>query len=408
MKRMLCIASAAVILFGMCGTGEAKTLEEILREKGVITEEDYQEAIKDNALASYELGKGLTVQTRDGKFLANVGGRLQVRFTYEDFDDSSVDNDASFSIRRMKLWLQGNAFNENLFYKFQAEFGSGSGELQDAYMGYTFAEPFELTIGQMKPPQARQELTSSAKQLFVDRSLANDTFDVGRDIGVAAAGSFAGHLVDYMIGGFNGNGPNEPNVGDDFMFAVRLDINPLGQFKMDEVSFDEEQPLLNIGGSFISSNFVADAAAADDISTDNEIWDQVLDETFSVTFGDKLDYELYTANLNLLWRGANFAAEYYYLHADPDDGSSFHADGYYIQGGYMVIPATLELAARYSAINSGGGAPNPFDEQQYQFGINYYYAKHNAKVQADYTHVNNDEVSNADDNIYRIQAQLIF
>jgi phosphate-selective porin len=406
---MLCVAGAAVAFFAMCGTGQAKSLEEILREKGVITEEDYKEAVKNNDMAFYKPGRGITVETRDGKFSANVGGRMQVRYTYTDFDDSAVDDSSSFFIQRMKVWLQGNAFHKDLTYRFQHDFRSGN--LEDAYIGYKFAEPFKLTIGQMKPAQARQELNPSSKSLFVERSLANDTFNVGRDLGVQATGSFAEHLVEYRIGGFNGNGPNRNNGGDDHMVALRLDINPLGEVEMDESSFGDENLLLNIGGSFISSNFVS--AAADDVNNDNEVWEQVLgdpdDVLFAATFGDELEYELYTVNLHSRWRWATFGAEYYFLDAEPDEGGDFDADGYYIQGGYMIIPNTLELAARYSAIESDDDdAPEQFDEQQYQFGVNYYLAKHNAKLQADFTHINDDENDDADDNIVRLQAQLIF
>jgi phosphate-selective porin len=409
MKRMLCVAGAAVAIFAMCGPGQAKTLEEILREKGVITEEDYKEAVKNNDMAFYKPGRGITVETRDGKFSANVGGRMQVRYTYTDVDDSSEDDESSFFIQRMKFWLQGNAFLKDLTYRFQYDFRSGN--LEDAYIGYKFAEPFKLTIGQMKPAQARQELNPSSKSLFVERSLANDTFNVGRDLGVQATGSFAEHLVEYRIGGFNGNGPNRNNGGDDHMVALRLDINPLGEVEMDESSFGDENLLLNIGGSFISSNFVS--AAADDVNNDNEVWEQVLgdpdDVLFAATFGDELEYELYTVNLHSRWRWATFGAEYYFLDAEPDEGGDFDADGYYIQGGYMIIPNTLELAARYSAIESDDDdAPEQFDEQQYQFGVNYYLAKHNAKLQADFTHINDDENDDADDNIVRLQAQLIF
>lgn len=409
MKRMLCVAGAAVAIFAMCGPGQAKTLEEILREKGVITEEDYKEAVKNNDMAFYKPGRGITVETRDGKFSANVGGRMQVRYTYTDVDDSSEDDESSFFIQRMKFWLQGNAFLKDLTYRFQYDFRSGN--LEDAYIGYKFAEPFKLTIGQMKPAQARQELNPSSKSLFVERSLANDTFNVGRDLGVQATGSFAEHLVEYRIGGFNGNGPNRNNGGDDHMVALRLDINPLGAVEMDESSFGDENLLLNIGGSFISSNFVS--AAADDVNNDNEVWEQVLgdpdDVLFAATFGDELEYELYTVNLHSRWRWATFGAEYYFLDAEPDEGGDFDADGYYIQGGYMIIPNTLELAARYSAIESDDDdAPEQFDEQQYQFGVNYYLAKHNAKLQADFTHINDDENDDADDNIVRLQAQLIF
>jgi hypothetical protein len=50
-----------------------------------------------------------------------------------------------------------------------------------------------------------------------------------------------------------------------------------------------------------------------------------------------------------------------------------------VQAGYMVLQKTLELAVRYSAIEStADNASDQFDKKEYQAGINYYFAKHNA------------------------------
>jgi phosphate-selective porin len=417
MKNVFCTAVAVLAMVGLSGTAQAKSLEDILRDKGVITEEDYKEAVKNNDLASYVPGKGITAQSRDGNYVAHVGGRLQARYTFESFDDSAEEDESSFSIRRMKFWLSGNVFSKDLTYKWQMNFGGGDSVLEDAWAAYQFAKPFKLTVGQMKPAQSRQELTSSGKQLFIDRSLANDTFNLGYDLGVQASGSFADHLVEYMVGGFNGNGGNESNVEDEHMFAARIDINPFGQYKMDEVSFGDDKLLLNIGGSFATATFIPGDAG--NVSGGNEIYDKALDldgnldpensATFIAAFGDELDWDLYTANLHARWKGATFGAEYFRLNAEPDTGDDFDADGYYVQAGYMVVPKTLELAARYSAIEStDDNAPEQFDKQEYQAGVNYYFAKHNAKLQADYTHVKDDLNDDADDNIIRLQAQVIF
>lgn len=411
MKKMLSAAVLAFTAWGLAPPAEAKTLEEILREKGVITEEDYKEATKKSDVASYQPGKGITLSTRDGKTTAQVGGRLQARYTFQDAD--AGEDTSNFSIRRMRLWLQGNVFSKDLFYKFQSDFGSGDGELLDAYAGYEFADPFALTLGQYKPPQSRQELTSSGSQLFVDRSLANETFNLGRDIGLTASGQFADHRVEYMVGVFNGNGPNQGNAGNEHMIAGRIDVNPLGAFKMDEAGWPEEKPLLNIGASYAREKMTASDAG--EINGDNDVLDKALDidgigeAAFAAAFGDELEWNVYTANLHLKWLGATLGAEYYRLNAEPDAGSDWDADGYYVQAGYQVIPKTLEVAARYSAIESkDDNAFEKFDKSETQFGVNYYFARHNAKLQADYTVVNDDLNDNRDDNLFRLQAQVIF
>ncbi len=135
--------------------------------------------------------------------------------------------------------------------------------------------PLIVQVGQFKPPQARQELTGAGKQLFPERSLANDTFNLGRDKGVQAAGSFADKLVAYRLGLFNGNGPNTSNADDNHMVAGRIDINPLGAYAMDEAGWTSDKPLVNLGGSFAWEK-VGPNDVGTKFSTDNDVMDVAL------------------------------------------------------------------------------------------------------------------------------------
>ncbi len=408
--RTLTVTLAALF---MVSTAQAKSIEEILKEKGVITAEEYVEATQKNDLAYYRPGKGLTVETADGNYRVRIGGYAQLLYTFTDFD-SQADNDKSnFSIRRFKLQLQGNLVSKNLGYKFQADMKTGF-TTEDAFMNYKFGAPLTLQLGQYKPPQARQELTSASRQLFPERSLANDTFNLGRDLGVQAAGSFAGKLVGYRVGLFNGNGPNTSNPDNHHMFAGRIDINPLGEYKLDEAGWPSARPLVNLGASAAWEKITA-ADVGSSFNRDNDVLDVALGldklsaANFTAAYGDDLSWLLWTANLNATWLGATFASEYYHLNADPDQGDDWNADGYYVQAGYQMIPETLELGVRYAAVEStDANASAKFDKSQIQGGVNYYFAKHNAKLQADFTKVNDDLVKNNDDNIVRLQAQFYY
>jgi len=58
------IAAAAVLATAIIANGaSAKTLEDVLKEKGVITEEDYKEVSKVKPI-DYKLGKGFTFTLR--------------------------------------------------------------------------------------------------------------------------------------------------------------------------------------------------------------------------------------------------------------------------------------------------------------------------------------------------------
>ncbi|MDT8443992.1 MAG: porin [Desulfuromonadales bacterium] len=412
MRTLMGVFLCGLLVSLVSENAQARTLEEILKDKGVITAKDYAEANKDSRV-TYSLGKGLTATSTDGNSSLRLGGYAQLIYRLTDFDDSTKDNKSDFDIRRFKLQLQGNVFSKNFGYKFQSEMASGF-KTEDAYLNYKFGAPLILQVGQFRPPQARQELTSSSRQLFPERSLANDTFNLGRDQGIQAAGSFADKLVDYRLGLFNGNGPNTSNADDNHMVAGRIDISPLGAYKMDEAGWPSDKLLVNIGGSFAWEK-ISSADIGSGFDKDNDVMDIALGldsltaSTFNSAYGSDLTWLLWTANLNATWMGATFAGEYYTLNADPDFGSDWDADGYYLQASYQVLPEKLELGVRYSTIDStDGNASARFDKNETQLGANYYFAKHSLKLQTDVTLVKDDLNSDKDDTIVRLQAQFTY
>ena len=411
MGMALCGLSVASLgLFS--NTAQARSLEQILQEKGVITAEDYAEVQK-SQLVSYQPGKGLVAATADGNYKIRIGGYAQLIYRYTDFDNKATDDTSDFDLRRFKLQIQGNLVNKKFGYKFQGEISNGF-KTEDAFLNYTFATPFKVQFGQFKPPQARQELTSASRQLFPERSLANDTFNLGRDQGVQASGSFADKLVEYRLGLFNGNGPNVSNPDNRHMLAGRIDVNPLGAVKMDEAGWTSDKPLLNIGGSF-AWNKVGGNDVGSKFDKDNDVMDVALGldsldaAAFNALYGDELTWLLWTGNINATWMGASFATEYYHLNANPDQGDDWDADGYYVQAGYQILPKQLEVALRYSAIKSDDdNASAQFDKSETQVGVNYYLVGHAAKVQADYTMKSDDMVDNKDDRVARLQLQFYY
>lgn len=392
--------------------GEARTLEEILKDKGVITAEDYAEASK-STLVSYKPGKGISATSADGQSSLKIGGWAQFIYRYTDKDDPAKDNISDFDIRRFKLVFQGNLLSKNFGYKFQGDVSSGF-RTEDAFVNYKVAAPLTLQAGQFKPPQARQELISAARQLFPERSLANDTFNLGRDQGLQASGSLADKRLEYRLGIFNGNGPNISNPDDNHMVAGRIDINPLGAVAFDEAGWTDDKPKLNLGASFAWEKISASDVGSG-FDKDNDIMDVALNldgltaTTFATAFGNDLSWLLWTANMDATWKGASFAAEYYRLNADPQSGNDWNASGYYLQAGYQILPKQLEIAARYSSIKSTDTqASAHFDKSETQLGVNYYFSAHTVKLQSDLTLVTDDWNPNQDDMIARLQFQFYF
>lgn len=401
------------VLIGQASIAQSKGLEEILKEKGVITAEEYREATQKNDPAYYK--KGLVVESRDGNYKAKVGGYAQMIYRNTAVDDKTKSDKSDFDIRRFKLQLKGYVVSPRIGYKFQGEMASGF-KTEDAYVNYKFNSALTLQVGQYKPPQARQELTSASKQLFPDRSMANDTFNLGRDQGLQAAGSFADKLVEYRVGIFNGNGPLVKNPDDKHMYTGRVDINPLGSYKMDEAAWTSDKLLFNLGASFARNTVSAlDVEGKGKFNTDNDVMEKALgldglsSVDFATNYGSDLTWLLWTANLNARCQGFTFAAEYYNLNADPAKGADWDADGYYAQIGYQLIPQRLELGLRRAAIKSTDAvASAKYDKTEIQFGVNYYFAKHGLKLQSDIALVEDDLNQDQDDTLFRLQAQFSY
>src|ERR1035438_8737652 len=114
MKKLILFLAVLGVLLQSQGAF-AKTLEDVLKEKGVITEEDYKEVTKSKPF-NYQIGKGFTMTTPDEKFQLTLGGRLQFRYTFTDFDvNNSAKSDMSqWDAKRIRMIAQGYAFSKDL------------------------------------------------------------------------------------------------------------------------------------------------------------------------------------------------------------------------------------------------------------------------------------------------------
>ncbi len=133
------LAAAVTLAAVLAGQNAfAKTLEDVLKEKGVITEEDYKTVTKSRPL-DYKLGKGFTFTSPDEKFQLSMGARLQARYTFTDLDNNATTSDSSkWEVRRMKMWMNGYAYTKDLTYLLQVDFvqGSSSKSWIPAYLNY--------------------------------------------------------------------------------------------------------------------------------------------------------------------------------------------------------------------------------------------------------------------------------
>jgi len=417
----------AVILAGQIA--DAKTLEDVLKEKGVITEEDYKEVTKTKPF-NYQLGKGATFTTQDEKFQLTLGGRMQFRYTYNDFDtiNGTKSNKSEWDAKRIRLIAQGYAYTKDLTYKLEfdprvlanASPGNSKG-LIESYMNYRLIDEAQIKVGQMKTPFARQELTSDGALQFVDRSIVVDAFKPSYDIGAMLNGKIADGLVYYYAGVFNGSGQTTlrgAGAANDNMFAARIAVNPLGDMAYSEADLDGSvKPLLSIGANYFMTTLNKTGAVLDNINSNYAASSGWLGKGLGggkFATNDKIDIDSYGVDLAFKWMGLSLQGEYLLGEAESQRTATKNhlmARGFYAQAGYMIIPKTLEVAVRYSYFDPNDSVAN--DHITEQIGaISYYFNKHNLKIQGDVGNIHTQSSANptkpTDDMQYRLQAQIIF
>jgi phosphate-selective porin OprO/OprP len=137
----------------------------------------------------------------DGKFKMKVRGRVLVDAEHIDQDEriTGFQDVNGAEIRRARLGIEGVVWYD---WKYIAEvdFAGDSVAVKDAFLQYT-GWPVDITIGNYRPYNALEELTSSNYITFMERAAFIEAFTIDRQVGVglskaaehwtAAAGVFS-------------------------------------------------------------------------------------------------------------------------------------------------------------------------------------------------------------------------
>lgn len=341
--------------------------------------------------------------------------RLQFRFVDEMPPDSvqlpgtTAGGQAkpSFRIRRAKTSLEGWFWKEELTFELQLSWAgpeagaSTETPLEDAVLNWDASKKgaFVITIGQMKVPLGRQEMTSSGKQQFVERSLLNLEFTRGRDVGIQFSGRLAKDKLSYYAGIFNGNAASRPsNDNTKLQYNARVSFEPKGKVAFSESAFEGwDAPLFAIAGSF-EHNDLSGATNLTDLKT-----------------------TILGADVVFKSKGFSLFAEYYDRKRTPESVSgssttsgggavgasgSYKSNGYNVQAGYFLKRDTLEVAARVAGWDpTNQTSSNDITERG--GSINYFIRKHALKIQADFRALR-DEARRATTKELRVQTQFMF
>ena len=440
-------------LFTLASSAQA-ALEDILYEKGIITEEEWSKSKAESEKAieeehqkrdmaieeehkkvektleeehkkidqefpiSLRYKDGFDLQTRDGKFEMKIQGRLQLRYSYDQegdgfkpqdptvYDDKDV---SSFRVRRARIKIGGHGYWPWL--KYYAEYDWVSNTMLDYRLDIAKFKWATLRVGQWKIDYNRERVDSSGAQQFVERSIVNSSFTLDRQIGVRLGGHLfegtPGYLV-YNIGVFTGAGINQKhNDNTNMLYMGRIQWNFLGRdvpFTQSDVHYSQ-LPIASI--AFAGAHNITDRikfptsnSRASDIAGM-----PVVDGRFEINQG--------VQEFAFKWNGLSIQEEFHVKKViDRSRSSSGTSYGAYAQVGYFphavldIIPRPLEFAYRYAFVDPAGVLGNHI-VREHTVAANWFFAGHRNKLTVDYSHLTQEGGFTPNDRV-RVQWDVSF
>ena len=347
----------------------------------------------------------LYVQQRGPEIKLVLGGFVQINFEGSDafafngnFGQSAIDD--RFRLRRARLNLTGD-YAEQFDFKVEGDFGQNDGTNNnrtafsgtDIWLNWHQFPAAQIKAGQYKAPFGLEQLTPDYSLYTIERTLPTGAITPDRQIGIELWGKpFTSiwpkqkDLLTYYAGIFNGNGRNiTVNDSNEFMYVGRLELQPFkgkifglpsfiklggdGLYSRDNAGVNISQSgnlLVNADGSL--SPFTLP-------SPDNRAaWS--VDAWFELGPFDLIGEYLQE---HVQGRTVNGVAPTF---------SNFMTDGFYVTGGYFLIPKKLQAVVQWQYLNPGQKG----NDGIYSIlgGLNYYIHGDDLKLMVNYIHTWSD------------------
>ena len=345
------------------------------------------------------------VQQRGSEIKLVLGGFIQANF--EDGDVSAFEGRFGqtalkdrFRLRRARINLTGD-FAENFDFKVEGDFENSDGlsssrtafEATDIFVNWHQFPEAQIKLGQWKAPFGLEQTTPDTTLYLIERSLPTGAITPERQIGVQLWGKpFASVWPDqkdwltYYAGIFNGNGRNTTvNDNNNFMYVGRLE-STLFKNKL----WGQESSL-KLGADVLNSRDDKGTNISQSlnllVNDDGSLSPFVLPGADERTAWS-VDAWLKLGPFDLI---GEFLQER--VHPRTPNGvapefSKFTTDGFYVTGGYFLIPKKLQLAARWEHLNPGQKGNDGI--QSITGGLNYYIHGDDLKLMVNYIHTWSD------------------
>src|SRR5947199_10846235 len=309
------------------------------------------------------------VQQRGSEIKLVLGGFIQANF--EDGDVSAFEGRFGqtalkdrFRLRRARINLTGD-FAENFDFKIEGDFEQSDGlsssrtafEATDIFVNWHQFPEAQVKIGQWKAPFGLEQLTPDTTLFIIERSLPTGAITPERQIGVELWGKpFASVWPDqkdwltYYAGIFNGNGRNiSNNDNNNFMYVGRLE-STLFKSKMWGESY------LKLGADVLNSRDDAGTNISQSlnlkVNADGSLSPFTL-PTAAERTAWSVDAWLRLGRFDLIGECLQERVHPRTVNGVPPGFDRFTTDGFYVTGGYFLIPKKLQAVVQWQHLNPG-------------------------------------------------------
>lgn len=371
------------------------------------------------AHAEFALGdetRGATVKVGDEtdlKVRVRLQPRLDIGDLLKDTASGQYISETDLYVRRIRLEMTGHLV-KNLKYNLTLSAdkddqrssstgrnGNSTFGVHYAYLDYKFVDAASLRFGQYKLPFSRVSLSSSSKQLLIERPASTESgkklFGDYEQTELMLHGKVAGGIFNYMLAVADGADTNQAgtaltNPEGDPAYIGRLEFSPPGWIEKSKSDAHLGQGKHMTFGVHAGTQqgLKAFGSAA---STDRNL--QGAD--FSMHIGG------FTAQAELMqWTVSQTAL------ADVEP------KGWYAQVGYLIPGVNIEPVARYEIYDHNSNTTTDREDKITTVGFNWYAKGHGLKIGANWVHTEfgtgNLSGSNpsTERDVYQIQTQLYF
>jgi phosphate-selective porin OprO/OprP len=421
---------------------------DILKEKGIITDQEYQDLKKKvdrkkkNEEKEYTVkwNNGINVNRNDGAVEVKVGGRIQfdwggispdsgLKWNEENgvYGDNALKGNG-VEFRRARFSISGTLW-ENYLFKAQYDFAGGDADFADVYLGVTNVPVVgTLLVGQMREPFSLEELTSSNYITFMERSLPTSTFSPGRNSGIRANSTLLNKRLTWSLGAFYGdtNNDGDSSFGD----VTNVDLT----FRLTGLPFytNKGEKLLHLGLGY-SYQFRDEGKTTEQYRTrpESHLTDVRLVDTGQIGLDSA---NLLNPELAVVWGPFSLQGEYYWTKLSSIEANDPTFQGAYLFGSWFITgehrpystsaarfgrvtpkgnffdngPGAWELAARWSWIDLTDKLVEGGEENNFTFGVNWY-LNPNYRLMFNYIYADVEDRANAEDgstNIFQMRFQV--